>query len=171
MSVFVAPGWLEPLLRGWAPPRPLSRVWYTRFFSLRLQVSHSPQASYLILHKYEPEDSFAVSGLVLVSPPVTRAHDRLDMSGGSKTDFTDPHLNIQSLPTICPSCSDTPLPITYHPFTISRTTLAPVSQGTPNSLCSVSQGGSLAPVLLPSKHGDIVRTSAYSDARPQVTIC
>ena len=62
-------GW-NPFSVGGSPPRPLLRAWYTPFFFLRLQVSHSPQVSYLILHKYEPEDFFAVSGLALVPPTV-----------------------------------------------------------------------------------------------------
>jgi len=55
---------------GGFPLRPLLRAWYAPF-SFRINfLILSFQVSYLILHKYEPEDFFAVSGLVLVPPSV-----------------------------------------------------------------------------------------------------
>jgi len=68
--------WLHPLLRGGVPTATVVTSLVPHFFlHPRVADSHphfsvSSQASYLILHKYEPEDFFAVSGLVLVPPSV-----------------------------------------------------------------------------------------------------
>ena len=71
--------WLVVLPSSWVGPRRdrrlelgthVSSFCVFEFQILILRFSVSPQASYLILHKYEPENFFAVSGLVLVPPSV-----------------------------------------------------------------------------------------------------
>jgi len=131
--VFVPPRCLEPpFLSWWVPTSAVATsLVRTRFFFSRFQASHFPQASYdLVLHKYEPEDFFAVSGLALVPPTVIA----WVCQGGA-----------HRLPprSFYPSCSDTPSPIVFSlspPRALSYP--GPVSQGSPKFYAQCPKEGS-----------------------------
>ena len=75
ISGSVLPSWLYSLLRGRVPAATVLTSLVSTFvlaFKFQILILHfyvPPQASYLILHKCEPELFFAVSWLVLLVPP------------------------------------------------------------------------------------------------------
>jgi len=136
----------------------VSSLCVIKFQVLILRFPVSPQASYLILHKYEPEDFFTVSGLFLVPPSVVAWISRViqKQSSPAPTSIYAAYLSLLLGYTIVYRVSPFhPLARYPGPFLARVSKLFMVGvviNGHAHQYCR----------RLHEKHGDIVRTGACS---------
>jgi len=124
------------------------------------------QVSYLVLHKYEPEDFFTVSGLVLVPPSVITWVCRTVQSQSSPalTSIFAAYLSLLLGYTVAYRLSP------FHPLArYPGPFLARVSKFFMLSVVTMGHAHQYYR-RLHDEHGDIVRTGAYSNACPRVTV-
>ena len=135
-----------------------TRVPSCAFKFLILRFPGPSQVSYLILHKYEPEDFFAVSGLVLVPPTVIAWICRVvqRQSSPAPTSIFAAYLSLLLGCTVAYRLSP------FHPLArYPGPFLARVSKLFMTGVVTMGHAHQYYR-RLHDKHGDIVRTGAHS---------